>query len=165
VADPSILPIDPTDPLQAAVLLRLNNDHAEELSPLTAARWTELAGKAFLACRVGEEALLLAFDQDAGYDSPNFLWFRQRLARFVYIDRIVVSPKLRGQGVARALYAHLFQRAAAAGHDRVVCEVNARPPNPASDAFHQALRFTEIGAAEIHGGQKRVRYFSRGLMP
>jgi uncharacterized protein len=158
-------PIDPADPVQSSALLRLNNDHAEELSTLTATRWAELMDNAFLACRVADDALLIAFDQDAHYDSPNFLWFRQRLSRFVYIDRVVVSPRRRGQGVARALYEHLFQRAAAADHDRVVCEVNARPPNPASDAFHQALGFAEIGAAEIHGGQKRVRYFARHLAP
>jgi predicted GNAT superfamily acetyltransferase len=163
--DLDILPIDPADPLQGEALLRLNNDHAEALSPLTEARWAELAERAFLACRVGTEALLLAFDQDAQHDSPNFQWFRQRLPRFLYIDRIVVGPRLRGQGVARALYAHLFSRAVAAGHDRVVCEINARPPNPVSDAFHQAMGFAVIGSAEIYGGSKLVRYFSRSLTP
>jgi uncharacterized protein len=37
---------------------------------------------------------MLAFDQDADYDSPNFLWFRERLARFVYADRVVVRRGL-----------------------------------------------------------------------
>ena len=54
-------------------------------------------GEAFLARRIGHaDALLLAFDQDADYDSPNFLWFRSRYSRFVYVDRIVVAPAAGG---------------------------------------------------------------------
>lgn len=122
-----------------------------------------LVTQAFLACRIGEaEALLLAFDQAAEYDSPNFLWFRDRYARFVYVDRVVVAPEARGRGHARRLYERLFERAHAAGHARVVCEVNADPPNPASDAFHVALGFVELGAALLANG-KTVRYFGRDL--
>ncbi len=38
------------------------------------------------------------------------------------------------------------------------CEVNLEPPNPVSDAFHEALGFTEVGRAAIHDGKKLVRY-------
>jgi uncharacterized protein len=43
----------------------------------------------------------------------------------------------------------------------VVCEVNIDPPNPASEAFHLALGFKEVGQATIHGGTKTVRYFEK----
>jgi predicted GNAT superfamily acetyltransferase len=46
----------------------------------------------------------------------------------------------------------------------VTCEVNADPPNPASDAFHAALGFAIAGQALIHGGSKSVRYFTRSLI-
>ncbi len=107
----------------------------------------------------------MAFDQDADYDSPNYLWFRARYPRFVYVDRIVVAPAMRQRGLANRLYEDLFQAAIAAGHDRVVCEVHSDPPNPASDAFHAALGFTEVGHAEIQGGAKTVRYLARSLVP
>jgi predicted GNAT superfamily acetyltransferase len=81
----------------------------------------------------------------------------------VYVDRIVVAPSMRGHGYARRLYGDLFERASLAGHDRVVCEVNANPPNPASDAFHARLAFSEVGTGTFHGGSKTVRYFSRTL--
>ena len=45
----------------------------------------------------------------------------------------------------------------------VTCEVNAEPPNPASDAFHAALGFAEVGDAVIHGGKKAVRYYVRQI--
>lgn len=107
----------------------------------------------------------MAFDQDADYDSPNYLWFRERYPRFVYVDRIVVDPAMRKRGLANHLYDDLFRMAKDAGHDRIVCEVNTDPPNPASDAFHAALGFVEVGHASIHGGTKTVRYLSRSLEP
>jgi predicted GNAT superfamily acetyltransferase len=163
--------IEPLEPAQISAssaigqrVLALNNEHAEELSWLDADRLVALAGRAFLARRIGAvDAFLLAFDQAADYDSPNFLWFRSRYPRFVYVDRIVVAPSARGRGHARRLYDDLFQHALGAGHERVVCEVNREPPNPASDAFHAALGFTEVGAAVIHGGSKTVRYLARPL--
>ena len=82
-------------------LLSLNNAHEVELSFLTADRLRRLAEEAFVAARIGAvEAFLIAFDQDAEYDSPNFLWFRSRLARFVYVDRVVVAVGARGRGPA-----------------------------------------------------------------
>jgi predicted GNAT superfamily acetyltransferase len=71
----------------------------------------------------------------------------------------------RGHGFARRLYADLFARAGQAGHDIVVCEVNSDPPNPASDAFHAAQGFAEVGKAAIHQGSKTVRYLARALDP
>ena len=145
-------------------VLALNNEHAEELSWLEPERLSELVSQAFYARRIGElEAFLLAFDQDADYDSPNFLWFKARYPRFVYVDRIAVAASARGRGHARRLYEDLFATAAQRGHEIVVCEVNSDPPNAASDAFHAALGFSEVGEAAIHGGKKSVRYFVRPL--
>jgi predicted GNAT superfamily acetyltransferase len=123
-----------------------------------------LVKHAFLARRIGNlDAFLLALDQDADYDSPNFRWFRTRYPRFVYVDRIVVASSARGRGCARRLYHDLFEHAVRAGHDRVFCEVNSSPPNPESDAFHAALGFVEVGTASVYEGSRTVRYLSRTL--
>ena len=152
--------IAPGTSLGVAVLA-LNNAHANELSWLAPERLQHLVINAFAASRIGAlDAFLLAFDQDAPYESPNFLWFRTRFPRFVYVDRVVVAPSARGRGLARNLYRDLFEQAAEAEHERVVCEVNSRPPNPESDAFHAALGFVEVGSASIHNGSKDVRYLS-----
>jgi uncharacterized protein len=147
------------------VLLALNNAHAAELSPLDANALRALLGHAFYARRIGEmEALLIALDEThPTYASPNYLWFRERRSRFVYVDRVVVAESARGKGHARQLYADLIEHATAAGHDCIVCEVNSDPPNPASDAFHQALGFRQVGIAAIHGGAKTVRYLELSL--
>ena len=79
------------------------------------------------------------------------------------MDRVVTAAAARGQGYARTLYADLFVRARAAGHTRVVCEVNFEPPNPVSDAFHAALGFVEVGRGSVHNHSKTVRYLLRNL--
>lgn len=146
-------------------LLALNNRFEQELSFLSPEKAAHLVDQAFMAARIGdEEALLLAFDQNAQYDNPNFSWFRERFDRFVYIDRVVVAPKMRGRGLAQALYRALFLEAAAKGHCRVVCEVNWEPPNPASDAFHANLGFEQVGLAILPNANKTVRYFSRAIV-
>jgi len=156
-----VQPIAPAD--EAAVLL-LNNEHAAELSLLDARRLSHLIGQAFYARRIGAlDAFMIAFDETADYDSPNFLWFRARYPRFAYVDRIAVAKAARGRGLARKLYEDMFAAARAAGHALAVCEVNAEPPNPASDAFHAALGFGEVGLASVYGGTRTVRYFARRL--
>jgi predicted GNAT superfamily acetyltransferase len=164
--DIALSPVTPADlsgPL-GAQLLALNNAHARELSWLQAERLAAMVGAAFLATRIGgAEAFLLAFDQDAAYDSPNFYWFRTRYPRFVYVDRVVVAEAARGRGHARRLYEDLFTQAARAGHERVVSEVNSDPPNPASDAFHAALGFAVVGTARLTHVDKTVRYYARAL--
>lgn len=145
-------------------LLELNNAHARELSWLQPEQLEDLIGQAFLARRIGTvDAFVLALDQDANYSSPNFQWFRARYSRFVYVDRIVVASSARGRGCARRLYRDLFEHAIQAGHAQVFCEVNIRPPNPVSDAFHAASGFVEVGTATVHGGSRTVRYLSHTL--
>lgn len=145
-------------------ILALNNAHARELSWLEMPKLRHLVGEAFLALRAGDaDGLLLAFDQDADYDSENFLWFKARYPRFAYVDRVAVASHARGRGLARAFYEALFETARAAGHTLVTCEVNSDPPNPGSDAFHAAMGFREVGTAAIYGGERSVRYFVREL--
>ena len=147
-------------------MLALNNAYARETSFLTPAVWRRMVDRAFAAtCIGGSAALLITFDQDADYDSPNFEWFCERLPRFVYVDRIVVDPDRRGSGLARRLYDDLFRRVRLAGHDTVVCEVNVDPPNPGSDAFHERMGFAELGRAVLPSNGKTVRYLAKSLGP
>jgi uncharacterized protein len=148
-----------------AAILALNRAHVAETSTLEAAELRSLLAQAFHVgtCDRGREAFLIALDQDAAYLSPNFLWFKSRHERFVYIDRVIVAPAQRGRGLARLLYEELIAAAAQARHTLIGCEVNVEPPNPGSDAFHAALGFAEVGRAVLPGGVKRVRYLTREI--
>ena len=147
-----------------AAMLRLNAADETFLAPLDEPGMRALLRQAFhLGLRAnGRDAFLIALDQRALYGSPNFRWFRQRYSRFVYVDRVIVAPHLRGQGLGRSLYEELFDACRAAGHDLVACEVNVDPPNPASDSFHRALGFEEVGRAVVYVS-KTVRYLTKRL--
>jgi predicted GNAT superfamily acetyltransferase len=148
-----------------AAILELNNAHEIELSRVDPARLRHLLAAAYHARMAPQGiAFLIAFAQDADYDGVHFSWFRDRFESFVYVDRVVVAHAARGRGIARAMYADLFQRAQSDGHSTICCEVNVDPPNPASDAFHASLGFREIGRASMANG-KAVRYFTKALPP
>jgi uncharacterized protein len=148
-----------------AFMLPLNNAHVKETSLLDEANLSLLLSTAFYARGVnrGATALLIALDQNASYANPNFNWFRTHRQSFIYIDRVIIASAARGQGLATALYQDLFAAAKQAGHDRVVCEVNIDPPNPASLAFHAVMGFVGVGEATIHNGTKSVRYLEKIL--
>lgn len=144
-------------------VLALNNAHEKETSRLDLSMLESMISGAFYARGVAPaKAFLLCFEETAAYTSPNFLWFKERYARFAYIDRIITSADARGQGLARALYEDMFTHARERGHSIVACEVNADPPNPGSDAFHAKLGFELAGTATLANG-KTVRYLTKTL--
>lgn len=142
-------------------LRALNNAFAKETSFLDEADWQRLTSMSRFAFATAD-AFIIAFDQDADYDSPNFLWFRDRYERFAYIDRIVVASSAHGQGLGRALYERLFAESKAAGYPCVLAEVNVNPPNPGSLAFHARMGFEAVGE-QVLSPEKAVRYFARTL--
>lgn len=146
-------------------ILALNQAQVTETSSLNAEQLHALLAQAFHVGlgAGGRDAFLIALDQDAISASPNFQWFKSRYRRFVYVDRVIVAPQKRGRGLARKLYEELFATAAHAGQLLIGCEVNVDPPNPVSDAFHEALGFSEIGRGTLAGGQKIVRYLMKEL--
>lgn len=156
--------IDTADPKALAALLFLNNASARETSFLGLEEWHALLSLSWAAlCTEDLAAFIVALDQDARYDNPNFRWFRDRHARFVYVDRIVVAPDHRGLGLADRLYGELFSRARASGHSIIGCEINSDPPNPRSDRFHARIGFMEAGQAFLADRGKRVRYLEKPL--
>ena len=139
---------------------RINGLNEVETSLLDRAALRVFVDEAFhigLRAR-GRDAFLIALDQTVAYASPNFQWFKNRYARFVYVDRVVVAASARGRGLARSLYEELFALAAEAGHPLIACEVNVQPPNPAPQAFHASLTFAEVGGGGSPDGAKVVSY-------
>jgi len=144
-------------------LLELNNHHAQETSLLNDDQFRHLIREACYSRTIApSQALIFAFDPQARYYNPNFVWFCERFSNFIYIDRIIVSQVSRRRGLAGALYQDLFRWAASQHYDLIVCEVNAVPPNPVSDSFHEDMGFTQVDNGEPHAG-KRVHYLSRSI--
>lgn len=149
---------------ETTALLKLNNDHALELSELDPATFRTLLDAAWRVRVVGDaDAMLIAFTDDSDWRSENIDWFRVRYPRFAYVDRIVVSPRARGQGLARLLYQDLIEAACVAGYPLLCAEVNLDPPNPASDALHRSFGFQPVGQAQLATATKSVTYYTLDL--
>ena len=92
-------------------LLRLNNAVVPHVNELSQGALDALARQAAYlgVVRVGSETagFLMALAEGAAYTSPNFLWFKLRYPRFLYVDRIVVSSPHRRGGLGRKLYQDL----------------------------------------------------------
>jgi predicted GNAT superfamily acetyltransferase len=90
----------------------------------------------------------------ADYDSMNYRWFADRYDDFVYLDRVAISPAHQRLGSGRRMYAEVERLAAArrptAAH--FTLEVNLRPRNDQSLAFHAGLGFVEVGQQETDYG-------------
>jgi predicted GNAT superfamily acetyltransferase len=155
------IPLRPPAEEDLAAMVALNNEFAVETSFLTRDAMRRLIDVAFHVRVAGQaEAFCIALDQGANHDSPNLAWFRQRLERFVYIDRVIVVAHAHGRGIARVLYRDLIVAAKNAGHTVLCCEVNVSPPNPGSDRFHDAFGFVETGRAFLADRAKTVRYLA-----
>ncbi|MFW6323741.1 MAG: GNAT family N-acetyltransferase [Desulfovibrionales bacterium] len=98
----------------------------------------------------------VAFDPNAKYTSPNFLWFCDRYPNFLYIDRIVVAPWARRRGIATGFYSRLEGFAANRSIPILTCEYNLNPPNENSRIFHSRYGFVEAGRQDTENGMKTV---------
>jgi len=160
----SVIQLRSSDETSLEAILALNNDFAKETSLLEKDKLASMMDRAFYAKAIEPAAaFLICYDQDSDHDSLRFAWFKERLAKFAYIDRIVVSGVHQKKGYAKALYEDFFDEARAAGHDYATCEVNFTPPNPGSDAFHAALGFVELGKSYPNEEGKVVTYLIKKL--
>jgi uncharacterized protein len=170
--------IRPATPADFPAVLALNQEAVPAMNPIDAAFLERFApaAAAFLVAGPGAEVggddevvgFLLALPPGVGYDSDNYRWFTawcgERGLDFVYVDRVAVAAAARGRGVGRALYQAL-DRHLGGRPQLLCCEVNLRPPNPGSRAFHERLGFRVVGEQDTEGGRKRVALMARGDVP
>lgn len=74
----------------------------------------------------------------------------------------MVGRDFRRAGIGAALYAELT-RHLPPDCPWLTCEVNLRPANPVSLAFHRSLGFDSVGEQETGGGNKRVCLLAKPL--
>jgi len=148
-----------------ATLAAINNDAVPKVNHLSVARLRELVDMAAVAvcAEVGESVagMVLALRPGADYDSAYYQWFSARFSDFLYVDRIVVDARFRGQGIGAVLQDEVAARARMLGISRITCEVNLAPPNPGSMRFHQRLGFREVD--QLRTGAKLVGLLEKVL--
>lgn len=138
----------------------LNLAEVQHTSPMDAAR---LAALGNLSCYFKiayvdgcVSAFLLAMCSGSPYESDNFSWFARKYARFIYIDRVVVSSAFRRLRLGSLLYEDLFRYARDDAIPLVTCEYNIVPLNEPSRLFHDKFGFREQGTQWVANGTKRV---------
>lgn len=107
-------------------------------------------------------AFLVGLRPGLDYASENYRWFSRNYRDFAYVDRVVVDPQARRSGFASLLYED-FRLSLPDELAVMTCEVNLRPPNPASLRFHERLGFRQVGTQETDGGAKRVALMEKRL--
>ena len=92
----------------------------------------------------------------ADYDSVNYLWFTERYADFVYLDRVAIAPDFQRRRLGQAMYAEVERLTAERRPTATdfTLEVNLRPRNDPSLAFHARLGFVEVGQQETEYGAR-----------
>jgi uncharacterized protein len=141
-------------------ILAINSGALPGVSRLDTATASVLLSTATIAwlAVLGERVAgyLIGFLHTSSYDGEEFIWFKQRGGRFIYVDQIAVAASFRGLGIGRRLYAELARWSADDAGLAMVCEVNAEPPNPGSLAFHKTCGFSEVGRLVVADGRKIV---------
>lgn len=138
--------IRPYAPSDADAVLALNQAALDGVGPLNQERLSWLAGLTDPAL-VADDGVVAGFAfvlrPGTAYDSMNYRWFCARHDDFGYLDRIVVAPSRRRQGIATLLYDAAEDSGRQTG--LMVCEVYVDPPNVGSLAFHRARGYKEVG--------------------
>jgi predicted GNAT superfamily acetyltransferase len=146
------------------ILLALNRASVRELSELNERRLRSIVSLAHRSLVIESGGQLVAFAIAIGpgtsYDSLNYRWFDEHYRRFLYLDRIAVSASLRRKGIGTRLYDEM--ETTAMPFERMVCDVNLKPANDASLAFHAARGYREIGQL-AHSKEKTVSLLSKEL--
>lgn len=105
---------------------------------------------------------LIGLGPGIDYRSPNYLYFCDRHEMFGYVDRVVVAPESQRLGIASQLYED-YASTLRGFAPVMTCEVNLRPPNAGSVAYHERLGFVRVATQKTEGGSKEVALLEKRL--
>lgn len=147
-------------------VLDLNNNAGPAILSIDAARlrhFFERADYFRVAVIDGRIAgFLIALRENADHASSNFRWFRERYARFVYIDRVVIGDGYRGHGLGRVFYSDV-QSFAEARAPVLACEVFLEPRDDVAMLFHGTRGFNEVGQQAMPENGRHVCLLAKQL--
>jgi predicted GNAT superfamily acetyltransferase len=151
--------IRPYTPADLDALHAINQAEVPAVGSVTPPQLAHIAAQSAIALVAATDSgelagFALVLPPEADYGSDNFAWFKQRYADFLYLDRVAISPAHQRRGIGRALYEAVEAAAPAARPSATdwTLEVNLRPRNERSLAFHAAMGFVEVGRHESQAG-------------
>lgn len=147
-------------------ILALNEASVPALSSLDPDQVRWFADHArYFRCVLADNRLagfLIGLGPGLDYASPNYQWFCRERERFGYVDRVAVASDFRRQGIGSALYDE-FAGTLRGQVPVMTCEVNIRPPNESSMAYHLRHGFVCVATQETEGGTKEVALMEKEL--
>lgn len=149
-----------------SAVLKINQDNTPHVGSIDMA-WLERYLQTAYSFRVIEDdekilGFMIAMLPTTDYNSENFLWFKNNYPSFVYVDRIAIESNVVGKGLGRKLYEDIEARMLGES-TLLTCEVNLKPANPASLAFHKNLGFKELGTLDTKGGSVTVSLLGKHI--
>jgi len=146
-------------------ILCMNEHFVHWLSPMDKTELERVLSIATYKRQIaGGQGVLIGYAHDADYpDHKNMTWLRQYLDNFFYIDRVIIEADMQGKGYGRRLYKDVEEYARAQGYAALACEVNSRPNNPGSHAFHIRRGFEPMGDVEYPAYDAALRYYKKPL--
>jgi predicted GNAT superfamily acetyltransferase len=105
---------------------------------------------------------LIGLGPGLDYRSPNYQYFCARHEVFGYVDRVAVAAEARRMGIASRLYED-YAATLRGFAPLLTCEVNLRPPNAGSLAYHERHGFMRVATQETDGGSKEVALMEKRL--
>jgi predicted GNAT superfamily acetyltransferase len=147
-------------------VLAINNAAGEGILPMSQAQLRHFYDTADYF-RVAEAdgyiaGFLIAVREDSDHDSPNFLWFRERMDHFLYVDRIVIARSDRRHGLGRVFYSDVLSFAEVRV-PKLTCEVFLEPRDDATLLFHGSFGFQEVGQQRMPESGRNVCMLSKDL--
>ena len=105
---------------------------------------------------------LIALREGGDYASPNYQWFGERYAQFVYIDRIVIANAYRRHGLGRIFYCDATSYAEVRA-PLLTCEVFLEPRDDKVLLFHGTYGFQEVGQQRMGSDGPQVSLLAKEL--
>jgi predicted GNAT superfamily acetyltransferase len=84
------------------------------------------------------------------YRSPNYLYFCERYADFIYLDRVAVTSAFQGLGLGASMYREVERLSQST---LFALEVNTKPRNEGSLRFHTREGFVLLEEVETRPGK------------
>lgn len=147
-------------------ILALNQASVPHVNSLTMREMQWFAEHASYFRVVRHEGRLAGFLIGLGpgldYDSPNYRYFCNKHEMFGYVDRVAVAPEAQRIGVGSRLYED-YATTLRGFAPVLTCEVNIRPANEGSLAYHERHGFRRVATQETEGGSKEVALMEKRL--
>ena len=132
----------------------INQENIPAVGEETVEVLADLLSMSLFSLVVEAEKVVVGFCMILGpqtqYQSPNYLYFCERYADFIYLDRVAVTSAFQGLGLGAAMYREVERLSQST---LFALEVNTKPRNEGSLRFHTREGFVMLEEEETRSGK------------